>query len=150
MIKVSNMKEWSELSEKDKIQLLRFPAYISLLASTAEGGIDKKEKNAAIKLTHIKTFASDPILFDFYKTAEHNFEKELTNLDHELPHTKEERKEAIEQELYKLEDVLKQLDPVYASVLRHSMKSYKNYVSKAHHNILEYFIFPLPIDGISD
>lgn len=144
------MKQWNELNEKDKKLLLRFPAYISLLASTAEGGIDKKEKNVALKLTHIKAFASDPLLLDFYKAAEQDFEKEITNLDQHLPHTKEERKQAIENELNKVETVLKQLDTGYASVLRRSMTSYKNYVSRAHQNILEYFIFPLPINGISD
>jgi len=144
------MKHWSDLNEKERKQLLLYPAYISLLASTAEGGIDKKEKRAALKLTHIKTFSSDPMLFDFYKAAEHEFEHDITKLDRELPHNREGRKHAIEHELNKLDPVLRKLDMGYALELRSSMKSYKNYVSKAHHNILEYFIFPLPVNGISD
>lgn len=144
------MKQWHDLNERDQKQLLLYPAYISLLASTAENGIDKKEKKAALKLTHIKTFASDPILFDFYKAVEHDFEKQVNELDHDLPHSREERKHAIEHELNKLEPVLQKLDNGYSFTLRRSMKSYKNYVSKAHHTILEYFIFPLPVKGISD
>jgi len=90
------------------------------------------------------------MLFDFYKAAEREFEYDITELDRELPHNREERKHAIEHELNKLYPVLRKLDMGYALELRSSMKSYKNYVSKAHHNILEYFIFPLPVNGISD
>jgi hypothetical protein len=30
------------------------------------------------------------------------------------------------------------------------MKSFKDHVSKAHHNVLVDFIFPMPIKGLSD
>jgi hypothetical protein len=139
-----------ELDEKEKEQLLKFPAYISLLASTTEGGIDKQEMKAVVKLTHVKTFSCDPMLSDFYKEAAQVFEKTITTLDNELPHNKQERALAITQELDKLEPLLKKLDPLYASVLRQSMETYKDYISKAHRNILEYFIFPMPIEGIFD
>jgi len=144
------MKRWIDLNEKDKRQLLLFPAYISLLACTSENGLDKQEKSAALKITHIKTFAGDPELRDFYKAAENDFEKELIELNRKLPHDREERKLAIRQELNKLEPILKKLDAHYAVILEHSMEAYKNHVSRAHQNILEYFIFPLPINGISD
>jgi len=44
------MKHWSDLSEKERKQLLLYPAYISLLASTAEGGIVKKGKESCFKI----------------------------------------------------------------------------------------------------
>jgi hypothetical protein len=34
--------------------------------------------------------------------------------------------------------------------MRDSLRSYKSHISRAHRNILEYFIFPLPIKGITD
>ncbi|MCU7549288.1 hypothetical protein OCK74_09180 [Chitinophagaceae bacterium LB-8] len=37
----------------------------------------------------------------------------------------------------------------YASAMRRSMQSFKDHVSKAHHNVLVDFIFPIPIKGIS-
>ena len=144
------MKQWKDLNEHDKTQLLRFPAYISLLASTAEGGIDRQETDAAIKLSHIKTFAGDPELHGFYKAVDKDFEKQLIDLDKELPHTAKERKTVIVERLRRLETVLTKLDKRYASLLRHSMHAYKDHVSKAHRNILEYFIFPLPIEGLSN
>lgn len=144
------MENFKNLRESEKEQLVRFPAYVSLLASTAENGIDKQEKNAAVKLTHVKTYSCDPLLTDFYKMAENCFEQTITCLDHELPHGKEERKSAIINELRKLDPLLNKLPPDYAAVLRRSMESYKRHVSKVHRNILEYFIFPLPIEGLSD
>jgi hypothetical protein len=143
------MKDYKDLNKEEREQLLKFPAYISLLASTAADGIDKQEKKAAVKLTHIKTFSCDPMLSGFYKEVETRFEKTIEALDRELPHTKEERALAISRELDKIEISLKKLDPIYGIVLRHSMETYKQHISKAHQNILEYFIFPMPIDGLS-
>ncbi|MGE5108935.1 MAG: hypothetical protein ACM3H8_15455 [Sphingobacteriales bacterium] len=122
------MKYYSDLNKKEKEQLLKFPAYISLLAATAEGGIDEQEKKSVVKLTHVKTFSSEPLLSDFYKDAELIFEKTITALDNELPHNKEERASFISRELDKLELLLKKLDPGYASILRHSMESYKQHI----------------------
>ena len=144
------MKHWNDLGEKEKRQLLLFPAYISLLASASTHGIDNKELKAALKLTHIKTFAGDPMLMDFYRAVEPAFEEQVAELDSRLPHNREERREAIKNELRKLEPVLQKLDNGYAHALRHSMQSYKSHVSRAHQNVLEYFIFPLPVQGISD
>lgn len=143
------MKHYSDLNENEKGQLLKFPAYMSLLTSTTEEGIDIEEKNTAIKITHIKTFSSDPILLYFYKEAECVFEKTITDLNKDLPHSREDRKAAIYTELNKLEPLLKRLDPEFVAVLRRSIRSYSYYISKSHQNVFEYFIFPIPIDGIS-
>lgn len=147
MMDMNNLKA---LKENEIQQLLKFPAYISLLASTSENGIDDDEKNAAMKLTHVKTYSCNPLLTEFYKKAEDVFEATITKLNKELPHTKQARKAAIINELKKMEPLLKKMPPDYASVFRKSMESYKKHVSKAHRNVLEYFIFPLPIEGISD
>lgn len=144
------MKQYHELTKEEKEQLLQFPAYISLLASTAEEGIDKAEKKAAVKLTHIKTFSCNPLLKDFYKDAEGIFEPTISHLNKTLPHTRAERIEAIHQALANLEPLLKKMEPSFASVLRKSMQDYKHHVSKAHRNVLEYFIFPMPVSGITD
>lgn len=144
------MKHYNDLNESDKKQLLQFPAYISLLASTMEEGIGEREKQVAVKLTHVKTFAGDPLVADFYKDAEKVFEQTITELDHRLPHVREERTAAIKKELEKLEPVLNKLDSQYAAVLRNSMASYRHYISRAHRNVLEYFIFPLPVGWLSD
>ena len=144
------MKNFTELPEKDRELLLQFPAYISLLAANADDEIDEDEKKAAIWLTHIKTFSTEPVLHPFYLQAELVFEKNLQLLNEKLPKTKTERNQAIKEALILIESVLKKMRSDYVSALKRSMKSYKNHVSKAHRNVLEYFIFPLPIEGISD
>lgn len=144
------MKHYSDLNKREKEQLLKLPAYRSLLTSTAEGGIDKEEKNTAVKITHVKAYSSNPILVDFYKEAENIFEKTITDLDAELPHNREDRNLAIQTGLNNLESLLSKLDPEFVSALRRSMRSYDYYISKAHQNVMEYFIFPMPIEGISD
>jgi len=46
--------------------------------------------------------------------------------------------------------ILKKLGKEYASTMHRSMKTFKDHVSKAHRNVLEYFVFPLPIKGLTD
>lgn len=130
--------------------MFKFPAYISLLAASADSGLDKAEKRAAVKLTHIKTFSCDPMLSDFYARVEQHFETTITELNDKLSHDKQEREAAIKKELSKLEAILRKLGTQYAAVMHKSLRSYKDHVSKAHRNVLEYFIFPMPIQGITD
>ncbi|MES2330387.1 MAG: hypothetical protein V4539_12340 [Bacteroidota bacterium] len=144
------MKTFSEIPEKEKTLLLQFPAYISLLAVTHDHEMDKEEKNMAAWLTHIKTFSTDPLLHTFYKAAELVFRENIETLDRQLPKTKTERDIAIRSALNVIENILKNVDPGYAAALHRSMRSYKSHISRAHRNILEYFVFPMPIKGISD
>lgn len=144
------MKHYDDLTEKEKEPLLKFPAYISLLTSTSKDGIDKEEKDTAIKITHVKTFSGDPMILGFYKDADARFEKTITEMNKTLPPGHEERQAAIKRELDSLEPLLHKLDPVFVNTLRRSMKSYVYYLKKAHENVFEYFVFPMPLEGISD
>lgn len=143
------MKSYKELSEADRSSLLKFPAYVSLLAANAEGAMDAITKKAVIKLTHIKTFSSEPLLLDFFKEAESVFEKNIDDLDHSLSKGKTERDAEIRLALSKNEAILLKLGREYARAIHQSMKSYIDHVAHAHRNVLEYFIFPLPISGIT-
>jgi hypothetical protein len=139
-----------QLDERECSQLLKFPAYISLLAANSVGGLDVREMKAVMKLTHIRTFTCEPILADFYARVESTFEATITELNQQLPGTKQEREAAIRKELARLDIILKRVGKNDAAIMRHSLKAYKDHVSKAHRNVLEYFIFPLPIEGLTD
>jgi hypothetical protein len=104
----------------------------------------------ALRLTHIKTFAGDPIVADFYREVEKNFEPTIATLNKELPQDKISRTVAITHQLKKLDVILKKVSPYYADAFRHSMRMYKDQVARAHHNFWEYFVLPMPIKGISD
>jgi hypothetical protein len=142
------MKPFKNLSEEEYKMLLKFPAYITLLAANQDGKFDEVEKKSAIKFAHIKTFTCTPLLIDFYEEVDKVFESNIVELDQELPKGKENRDAAIRRELLKLEGIVLKSGEVYASTMFESMRSFKDHISKAHHNVLVDFVFPLPIKGL--
>lgn len=144
------MKAFRKLSAKDKKELLKFPAYVSILAANSDDKLDQEEKDAAIKLSHTATFACDPILKEFYSEADKVFEKNITQINIELPKDKVSREEAIKRELSKLERIVWKLGKEYTYAMHQSMKQFTEHISKAHHNVLVDFIFPLSIPEINE
>ncbi len=143
------MNNIDTLNQSERESLLKFPAYISLLAANNDNGLDETEKKAAIKFSHVKTFSCDPLLSNFYEEADKVFEENITSLDNALSKGIVEREAAIKGELVKLCAILKKLGKVYALAMHHSMKSFKDHVSKSHHSVLESFILPNPIEGLT-
>jgi hypothetical protein len=141
------MKPFKNLSEEEYKMLLKFPAFISLLAANQDGKLDEVEKKSAIKFAHIKTFTCNPLLIDFYEEVDKVFERNIVDLDQELPKGKENRDAAIRSELFKLESIVLKSGQVYTSTMFESMLSFKDHVSKAHNNVLVDFVFPLSIKG---
>ena len=138
-----------DLSKQENEALLKFPAYISLLAASNDDKLDKVEKKSAVKFSHIKTYSCDPLLSKFYEQADKVFENNILQLDEDLPIEKDQREAIIKKELLNLEKILLKLGKDYASAMHRSMKSFKHHVSQAHHNVLVDFIFPIPIKGLT-
>jgi hypothetical protein len=141
------MKPFKELTESQNKKLLKLPCLISLLAANYK--LDTKERQAAIKFSHIKTYSCDPLLFKFYEEADKYFENNILQLDKDLPFEKLEREAEINKELIILENLVQKLDGENVSAIHSCMNSFKEHVSQAHHNILQDFIFPIPIKGLS-
>jgi glutamyl-tRNA reductase len=137
------------ISKKEYEELLKFPVYISLLAANSDNKLDEAEKKSAIKFSHIKTYSSDPLLTSFYEDADKVFEKNIQQMDKDLPSGKEKRDIAIKKELLLLEKIVLKLGKEYTTVMHRSMKSFTEHVSKAHHNVFEDFVFPMPIKGLT-
>jgi anaerobic ribonucleoside-triphosphate reductase len=144
------MVSFKNLSVLENERLLKFPAYISMLAANCDDKLDEAEKKAAIKFAHTKTFSCDPLLAEFYKKADEVFEINIEQLDKDLPKGIIKRETAIKMELLKLEKIVLKLGKEYSSTMHRSMKSFTEHVSKAHHNVLVDFIFPIPIPGLSE
>lgn len=144
------MKPFENLSKEEYEMLLKFPAYISLLAANRDGKLDDVEKKSAIKFAHIKTYSCDRLLVDFFRDVDKVFENNIVHLDKELPKGKENRDATIKSELHKLESLVLKSGKEYSSVMHDSMQSFKDHVSKAHNNVLVDFIFPLPIKGFRE
>jgi hypothetical protein len=148
--KLKIMNQFKNLSLHDTEALLKFPAYISMLAANSDDTLDEDERKTAIKFAHTKTFSCDPLLSDFYQEANKAFEINITQLDNELPKDVKSRDAAIKNELLNLDKIVEKLGKKYANVMHKSMKSFKEHVSRAHHNVLVDFLFPIPIPGLTD
>jgi len=144
------MKPFDSLSVQDNEELLKFPAYISMLAANSNVKMDGEEKKAAIKISQIKTFSCDPLLSKFYKQANKVFEKNIEQLIKVLPKEANSRELAIKKKISNLERILAKLGKEYTSLIHQSMKSFTEHVSKAHHSVIENFILPIPIPGLTD
>jgi hypothetical protein len=144
------MVPFKKLSTKENQALLKFPAYISMLAAQKDDKLDETEKKSAIKFSHTKTFSCNPLLTLFYGEADKVFKKNIEQLDNDLPKDKEIREVVIKRELMNLEKVVLKLGKEYTLEMHRSMKSFKLHVSKAHHNVLVDFIFPLSIPGLNE
>jgi len=144
------MSQFKNLSAFDYEALLKFPAFISMLAANSDDKLDETEKKVAIKFVHTKTFSCDPLLSDYYQEAEKVFENNIIQLDNELPKDVKSRDAAIKNELLNLDKIVLKLGKKYANVMHKSMKSFKEHVSRAHHNVLVDFLFPIPIPGLTD
>ncbi len=143
------MKPFKELTELENKEMLKFPAFISLLAANSDNKLDAAEKQSAIKFSHIKTYSCNPLLTEFYKEADNFFENNIQQLDKDLPKEKTDREAALKKELLTLEKVVLKLGEEYIAVIHQSMKSFTEHVSQAHHSVLVDFIFPMPIKGLT-
>ena len=144
------MNQFKNLSLHDTEALLKFPAYISMLAANSDDKLDETEKKVAIKFAHTKTFSCDPLLSEYYQEADKVFESNISQLDNDLPKNVKSRDAAIKYELLNLDKIVEKLGKKYDNVMHKSMKSFKEHVSRAHHNVLVDFLFPIPIPGLTD
>jgi len=143
------MKLFKNLSAGQKKALLKLPAYISLLAST-DLKMDEAEKMSAIKLAHTRSFSCEPLLADFYREADRNFEKNIVQLNKELPMEMGIREAEVQKEIRNLEKIVLKLGDDYTLAMQRSLKTFKEHVAKAHHSVIEDFILPITIPGLTD
>ncbi len=79
------MMSFENLTTQEYESLLKFPAYISLLAANVDGKLDETEESTAVDFAHIKTYSSDPLLINFFNDVHQTFSityMRLTNLCH--------------------------------------------------------------------
>jgi hypothetical protein len=143
------MIQFIELTTPQRQALVKYPAYVSFLAAT-DNKLDQDEKMVAIKFAHTKSFSCHPILAEFYKESESVFEENLKQIESSLPKDKKSRNLMIKKEMVILEKILLKLGHEYVTALHHSMKTFKNHVSKAHHSVIEDFLLPISIPGLTD
>ncbi len=143
------MMPFENLTTQEHESLLMFPAYISLLAANVDGKLDETEESTAVDFAHIKTYSSDPLLVDFFNDVHQTFSITLQALNKALPLGTVNRDNAIKRKLEELDAIVNKLNPDHADIIRKSMQSFKEHVSRAHHNVVLDFIFPFSIKGLN-
>jgi hypothetical protein len=142
--------DFKNLSAQEYDLLLQFPAYVSLLAANTDGELDDAEILTAIDLAHVKTYTSNSLMADFFKEVDKNFEKTLQVINNSIPNGKDDRETVIKSRLSDIEEIVSKLSAETVTTIHKSMKGFKDHVSRAHHNVLVDFLFPIPIPGLND
>ena len=131
----------TKLSTYEKKLLLQAPVLISILASSTDQKVDRKEKKEAIELSHLRTFTSKPILQNFYKEVELVFTINLEELLLKYEPLNEVAQGLIKLELKNIYNLLQKLDNSFAEELKISLESYGKHVSNVHLKFLDFFDF---------
>lgn len=125
------MKLFKQLSEQKKQELIKFPAYISLLAASKGFKLNNAERTAVIKLSHTKFFICESILSELYREVDKNFENDLMQLEKNLPLEKENREVTIKKEIQNIEMIVMNLGEIYAPAMHRSLDEFKDRVLSA-------------------
>lgn len=136
--------EIEKLDEIDRNILLRAPAVVALLAAVSDDGeVSDSEKAESVKLAHLRTYTSKPILHNYYKEVDKVFEAHFDDIMSQLPEDWKEKERFLENRLLNLDPVLLKLDKVYAEELITSLKSFAKHVFKSNSNFLQNFLLPI-------
>ncbi|MEO6883357.1 MAG: hypothetical protein ABI199_04945 [Bacteroidia bacterium] len=142
--------KFEKLTASEQELLLNATVFVSLLAASSDHEVFEEEKADAIKLAHLRTFTSDPVLHEYYVEVDKHFTRNFEAFDKKLPKGNDEREKILREKLTQVNGLLLKLGPDYAEVFHRSLDSYARHVAKSHRNALEFFFIPLNINGITD
>lgn len=144
------IKQFEKLTKEEATLLFKAPALVSVLAASGNHQINEKEKADAIKLSHIKEFSADPMLLNYYSEVEKNFETDFETIVKKYVPFNDTQRNLLKEEINVLNKTISLLEPEFANMLHRSLTRYAQHVKKAERSIVEDFIFPFPINGLTD
>ena len=144
------IKEFENLTPFEQELLFKTPAMLSVLASCKNNHINNAQKADAIKLSHLKTFTANPYLLDYYAIVEKEFKQQFEMIVKKYLPFDDAKREALKKEIELSNSILKKLDEDFAIILHKSLTGYSQHVRKAEHSVVENFIFPFSIHGLTD
>jgi len=144
------IKEFENLSDDDVALLIKVPALVAVLAATVDADINEQRKADALKLAHLKTFTANPLLISYYEEVEKEFEKTFNEIVDQYAPISGKRQEELEDEINEATKVIAKLPKKYAVILRHSLSLFAQHVKKADRTVLEGFMMPFKLEGITD
>jgi hypothetical protein len=143
------ISQFENLTIEERDLLFKAPVLLSILASCSNREINKSQKADAIKLSHLKPFTADPSLVPFYVEVEKIFEQQFESISKQHSPFGEAGCDQLKNQVKKISPILKKLNRDYASKLLRSFEKYERHVKRAAHNVVEDFIFPVPIPGLN-
>jgi hypothetical protein len=139
-----------KLNKEDRELIYNAPVLVSVLTSSSLNEINKAQKADAIKLAHLKTFTADPLLWPYYAEVEKNFRSNFELAAKKYFPFDQSSRDQLKKEIEKVNQVLLKMDNEYGRVLFKSIHDYADHVKKAAHSVFQDFLFPMPIEGLSD
>lgn len=144
------IKQFKTLTPEEREILFKAPALVSVLASCSLNKVNEVQKADAIKLAHLKTFTANPILHEYYEEVDKTFETQFDLIVKAYSPFDENKRSDLKYEIERVNLIIAKLENFYGETLHKSLEGYANHVRKAAHSIFQDFIFPLPIQGLSD
>lgn len=144
------MELFNGLTKDETESLLKAPVLISVFVASRDHEISKKEKAEAVKLTHLKTFTADPHLQSYYKEVEKNFSALFEDAVRKYDPFDDAKRDALMGEINTVNTIIAKLGKEYATIFQRSFSNYVEHVKKADRVILENFVFPFPLPGLTD
>lgn len=129
--------QFNHLTKEESDLLLHAPALVTCLIAGAEDTINVEEEEKSKHLVRIRANIGDPLLFDFYKEVEKDFDQQLDTLVNKYGGLQATpRTEIIVGELSKLNEILPKLDSLYAKAYLKSLRSLAHSVAESSGGIL--------------
>jgi len=135
--------------EEQKL-LIKAPALISVLVSGSHHKINEAKKAHAIKLLHLNTFISDPDLRAYYQKVDKHFIEDFESIAQQYSPFDDSKREALKKEIEKANQIIATLDNSLSLKLHKSLDEYTEHVKNSEHSVLEHFVFPIPIKGLTE
>ena len=148
-IRNTMINEFETLSAKEKELLFQAPVLVSLLSTSADPEVKTVQKADAIQLAHLKTFTANPLLIDYYNEVEKTFTCNFESLSKKYTPSGTVNRDALKEEIKTVNILIGKLKPSFAAVLHESLTKYAAHVKQAEHSVVEDFLFPLPIHGLT-
>ena len=144
------IKEFESLTDKEKELLLRATALVSLYAALLDGKLEEHENQEAKTLAHLRTYTAAPILRAYYLEIEPDFKKFYSEWMGKLPEKNQDKIDFLTHEIIKLNGILKKMENSFSIELKRSLLSYAMHISNSKKNLLESFLFPIDIAGLTE
>ncbi|MEO5570918.1 MAG: hypothetical protein ABIT08_11730 [Bacteroidia bacterium] len=130
--------------------LIKVPVLVSVLAASTDYEINEVQKADAIKLAHLKSFSGDPDLKSYLDKVDKHFVENFESVVKQYAPFDDSKRKALKKEIESVNQVISTLEPDLASKLFKYLSDYSEHVKHAEHSVLERFIFPIPIKGITE